>query len=73
MKSIQSIFLISLTISLLSFSQKDDGVYVCASGESKKYHLSKDCRGLNACTHEIKEMDIIEAKKSGKELCSWED
>lgn len=49
-------------------------VYICDSDTAKKYHLKKDCRGLNACTHRIIKVSLEEAAKKGKKnLCGWED
>jgi len=49
-------------------------VYICDSSGGKKCHYTKDCRGLNACKHEIKKVTLEEAMKKGKkELCGWED
>lgn len=54
-------------------SQNSD-VYICASKSSKKYHYKKNCRGLNACNHEIRKVSLSDArKKYGKTLCGWED
>ncbi|MDP3556266.1 MAG: hypothetical protein Q8T03_02765 [Bacteroidota bacterium] len=36
-----------------SFKHVSDKVYVCDSSTSVAYHDTKDCRGLNKCTHGI--------------------
>jgi len=35
--------------------------------------IKKDCRGLNACKHQVVKKTIKEAKDLGLELCGWED
>jgi hypothetical protein len=66
------IFIVVFSLFLLSFpSQKEPAtkVYVCISASSERYHAFKDCRGLQRCNHEIKEVSIEEAKKMGKTPC----
>jgi len=48
-------------------------VYVCDSQSSKKYHYKKNCRGLNACSHEIKSTTLTNARSMKLTLCGWED
>jgi len=48
-------------------------VYHCDSPDAKKYHLTDNCRGLNACKHEIKPISLANAKARGLTLCGWED
>lgn len=49
-------------------------VYICNSKTAKKYHYSKTCRGLNACSHDIKSVSLSDAKSKYKRtLCGWED
>lgn len=60
-------------ISLTSFSNKADEVYICKSKGAKKYHLKEFCRGLSACKHEIVKVTLKEAKAKGLDLCGWED
>jgi hypothetical protein len=49
-------------------------VYICDSTGATKYHLSSDCRGLNACDHKVIKVTKQEAYDKGKkELCGWED
>lgn len=49
-------------------------VYICNSSTAKKYHFSKECRGLGACKHDIKKVTLKEAKgKYKRTLCGWED
>lgn len=49
-------------------------VYVCKSEGAYAYHLTKKCRGLGNCKHDIIQVSIAEAYKLGKKkLCGWED
>jgi len=67
---------ILLLLSLYCFTSfyvvKQD-VYICGASGAKKYHLKEDCRGLNACKHQVVKKTIKEAKDLGLELCGWED
>jgi hypothetical protein len=55
-------------------SPQSTTVYICYSETAKKFHYRKTCRGLNACTHEIKQVSITDAKvKYNRTLCGWED
>jgi len=61
-------------VDLLAKSPQTTYVYVCVSETAKKYHYSKNCRGLNACTHEVRKVSITDAKKKySRTLCGWED
>ena len=60
-------------IALTSFNSIQSDVYICASKGAKKYHLSKTCRGLSNCKHQIKAVSKKEAINSGLTLCAWED
>ena len=48
-------------------------VYLCNSSGGKKYHYSKNCRGLSSCEHQIIKVSLQKAKSMGKDLCGWED
>ena len=65
--------LILILATTLLINTSGSTVYICDSPTAKKYHYSENCRGLNACTHEIKKMNLSEAKVSGRTLCGWED
>ncbi|MCW4468447.1 hypothetical protein OGH69_05680 [Flavobacterium sp. MFBS3-15] len=51
----------------------DKEVYICQSKGGKKYHFTKDCRGLSNCKAEIVKVKLSEAEKQGKTLCGYED
>lgn len=48
-------------------------VFICTGNYSKKYHLQKNCKGLNNCKGEIEEVTLEQAKKLRRTLCGWED
>ena len=48
-------------------------VYVCDSGDAKRYHLKEHCRGLSNCSYRTLKITLENAKKEGKTLCKWED
>ena len=66
------------TLSLLLFfftnitCKENTTVYICNSGNAKKYHYTSSCRGLSNCTYKIIKVEIEKAKKDGKTLCGWE-
>ena len=65
------ILLFLFTINFQSIVVTD--VYVCDSKGAKKYHLSKDCRGLSNCKHDIVKKSKTDAQNLGLTLCGWED
>lgn len=70
MKKILFLFAIA---SAMSFSSLEKDVYICGVKGAKKYHLSKACRGLSNCKHEIVQKKLTEAEDFGLTLCGWED
>jgi hypothetical protein len=56
-----------------TFSITENKVYICGSAGAKKYHYTENCRGLNACKHEIVKTTLSEAQGYGLTLCGWED
>ncbi len=72
-KQIPFVFILLSIVILLSSFQGNSTVYICVSGTATKYHYNKDCRGLSACTHDIKAIKLSEAKTVGRTLCGWED
>lgn len=64
-----------LLLTLLFFSGARCGqitVYICDSSNAYRYHLTRNCRGLNNCSHRIISITLEEAKKENKTLCKWE-
>jgi hypothetical protein len=56
-----------------TFTITENKVYICGIAGAKKYHYSENCRGLNACKHEIVKTTLLEAQGYGLTLCGWED
>jgi hypothetical protein len=48
-------------------------VFICKSKSSKRYHLTKTCRGLSACKAGVSEITLEKAKGLKRTLCKWED
>lgn len=44
-------------------SDKSDTVYICTGPKAKVYHKYNDCRGLERCSGEVKEISLEKAKK----------
>lgn len=57
------------TPSLHAIVRPTETVYVCMSKTSYAYHSSDTCKGLNRCSHEVKQMSAAEAEKLGKRAC----
>ena len=51
----------------------DTFVYICKSDGGKKFHLSKDCRGLKRCNHKIEKVSITRARNIGRTICGYEN
>lgn len=47
----------------------DTYVYICTGPQSKKYHKTENCRGLNKCSGSIKKITLDEAKQIGRTPC----
>lgn len=58
---------------MLSTSVPSDKVYVCNGPKSTRYHLKKDCSGLNNCSTAIQETSLKVAKEKNRTLCKLED
>lgn len=43
--------------------------YICTSKGSITYHKTKDCKGLNRCSKQIKTVSIEQAKRMGRREC----
>lgn len=66
--------LILSSVILLSFTKSvQTTAYICVSPNAKKYHYSKNCRGLQKCTHTIKQTTVSEAKGLGYTVCLIEN
>lgn len=57
---------------LLSMStgiEKTVSVYICTGPKATVYHASKECRGLNRCSGEVKEISLADAKEMKRRAC----
>ena len=71
MKIVVIIYLAALTLSSTPF-RNDQKVYYCDSPTAKRYHMSKTCKGLENCTHEIREVSVSEAEQLKLTSCKLE-
>ena len=46
-------------------------VYICTGPQSKRFHKTSHCRGLNSCSGEIKAISISRAREKGRTPCKW--
>ena len=44
-------------------------VYICTGPKSKRYHCTKNCRGLNSCSESIEKVTLTKAKELGRDAC----
>lgn len=69
-------YLLLLPIFFSLFNQnvyiKKGDVYLCDSEGGKKYHYSKNCRGLSNCKHKIISVSLKKAISLGKGKCGYE-
>jgi len=66
--------IIQLSADSLNSHQEEKKVFICDSEGSTKYHLKKNCKGLEKCEHDILKLTKADAIKQGKtELCGYED
>lgn len=60
---------VATEMTLEANSQKEPTVYVCTGPQSKRYHASSNCNGLNRCSGSVVEKTKSSAEKSGKTPC----
>jgi hypothetical protein len=65
--------LLLVVVSFTGFSSLESNVYICGAKGTKKYHLTKSCRGLSNCKNGIVQKSPSEAEDFGLTLCGWED
>lgn len=70
--NILSLLRITLPLSLLIFHSIQNEVYICKGPESKVYHKSMYCKGLNKCSTKIYKISLTEVKKIGRRECKIE-
>lgn len=69
----KKILLLLILYCFTSFNVLKQDVYICGTNGAKKYHLKENCRGFNACKHQVIKKTLKEAKDLSLELCGWED
>lgn len=52
-------------------SQTEQTVYICTGPQSKRFHKTSHCRGLNSCSGEILAVSISKAQSMGRTPCKW--
>ncbi|XLS30121.1 hypothetical protein ACJD0Z_04670 [Flavobacteriaceae bacterium M23B6Z8] len=48
-------------------------VFICTGKYSRRYHLTKNCKGISSCQKNIVEVSLEEAQNRGRNLCRWEN
>lgn len=71
MKKLLSLLLLLFLTTSVTPIQSD--VYICGPRGAKRYHFTKDCRGLSNCKHGLYKTTLKEARGYGLTLCGWED
>lgn len=70
MKVIKNLTAVFLLSTLFLNASNAGSVYICNTSNSKKYHSSSGCRGLNRCNGEIIKVSVSKAKNMGRSSCS---
>lgn len=50
-------------------AKESSTMWVCGGPNSKRYHKTKDCRGLNRCSKTPQKMTLKECQKKGYTAC----
>ena len=50
---------------------KSSKVYICTGPQSKRYHITQNCRGLSKCSGTIKTITLEDAQKMGRTPCGY--
>lgn len=69
------LFFTILLVSALTYSGNvaPKYVYICNGANSKAYHYSPNCKGLQRCSKETEKITLEDAKKKGRKLCGYEN
>lgn len=59
----------TVLVSLAFSSVKEKEVFICKTVSSKRYHFTKDCKGLKTCSGTIGKTTQKKAKKVGLTPC----
>ncbi len=75
MKNVTKLILCILLITLTSFCKTEvaNDVYICGENGAKRFHFTKNCKGLSNCKRGIYKVALSDAKSKGLTLCGWED
>lgn len=65
----KTVLLIAAAYCISFFPTQDSSVYICVSPTAQKYHFTKSCRGLQKCTHTIKQVSREEALRLNYTVC----
>lgn len=55
--------------SLDEYDAREDYVYICTGGKSKRYHADEYCNGLRRCSGSVEEVSVDEAEDMGRTPC----
>ncbi|ASS47988.1 MAG: hypothetical protein A3D31_01145 [Candidatus Fluviicola riflensis] len=66
------LLIVGILFLLCSSVGSETTVYICDSPYATKYHYSKSCKGLEKCTHQLKELTLKEAQAKQYGLCGYE-
>lgn len=63
-------FLLAVPADKLTTAQ-ETYVYICTGPQSKRYHKTNSCRGLNKCSGDVLKVTITKAKSMNRTACGW--
>ncbi len=63
-------FCVMAVLCLQASCSSNNTVMICVSPTAHKYHSTR-CKGVKACTHQIKKLTIKEAEELGKTPCGY--
>ena len=63
--------LIILVVLAISCSTDNGKVYICTGPYATSYHKTPNCKGLDRCSGEVKEIDAAEAADMGRHKCGF--
>ncbi len=69
MKTLFVLLMMCFSSGIEESSLSDANVYICTGPNAKRYHAYRDCRGLNACSADIKSVSVQKAKNMGLTPC----
>lgn len=51
--------------------QAEGKVYVCTGPQSKRYHCTPRCKGLQSCSKKVIPVPLSKARLMGRTPCGW--